>query len=51
MMPNPCGIITAANAPWSRRNAISISVDCAAPQSVEATVKPATPARNRRRRP
>ena len=51
MMPKPWGIISAANAPWTRRKAISISVDCAAPHSAEAMVKPATPSRKSLRRP
>ena len=51
MIPKPCGIRSAANRPWTRRAAISVPVVGASPHSTDEAVKPATPIRNRRRRP
>ena len=42
----PCGIITAPKSPWSTRQPISISGDCARPQSSDAAVNPTAPVRN-----
>ena len=50
-IPKPCGIIAAAQRPWSSRNAISVPGDQASEHSAELSVKPATPSRNMRRRP
>ena len=51
IIPNPCGIISAPNAPCSTRKAISTSGEGAAAQAADITVKPAEPIRNSRRRP
>ena len=51
MIPKPCGIMIAAQAPWSSRAAISAPEVGARPHSSEAIAKPATPSRNIRRRP
>jgi hypothetical protein len=51
MMDRIWGIIVAAMAPWSTRAATSSSGLWAAAHATEATVKPATPIRNRRLRP
>ena len=51
IIPKPCGIRTAPNAPWSARVAISIPGDTASALSTDAAVKPAIPIMKRRRRP
>ena len=50
-IPKPWGIMIAAKTPWISRVAISMPGLWAAPQSALASVKPATPRMNRRRRP
>ncbi len=51
MMPKPCGIISAAERPCSRRKAISTPVLGAIPHSSDEAVKPTMPRMKRRRRP
>jgi hypothetical protein len=51
IMASPCGIITAPNPPCSTRNAIIEAGSHASPHSSEATVNPAAPITNIRRRP
>ncbi len=51
MIDMTCGTISAAAAPWRRREPASISALTASPQAVEARVKPATPSWNVRLRP
>ena len=50
-MASPCGIITAPNAPCSTRKAISAPAVGASAESSDATVNPAMPMMNIRRRP
>ena len=47
----PCGIITDPNRPWNTRATIRNPALGASPQASDATVKPAIPSRNSRRRP
>ena len=51
MMPSPCGIISAPNAPCSARLPINISGEAARAHSAEPSVNPAAPSRNNSRRP
>ena len=51
IIPKPCGISSAPNAPCTARSAISASGEGAAAHSAEAAVKPTIPTMNRRRRP
>ena len=51
IIPKPCGIRTAPNAPCSARVAISICGETASAESSEAPVKPAIPIMKSRRRP
>ena len=51
MIPNPWGIMIAANAPWTSRAAISTPVEGATPQTIELSVKPTRPISMIRRRP
>jgi hypothetical protein len=51
IIPKPCGIRTAPNAPCSARVAINIAGETASADRADATVNPAIPIMNRRRRP
>jgi hypothetical protein len=51
IIPKPCGIRTAPNAPCSTRAAIRKLDEGAAAHSADAAVKPTMPIMNRRRRP
>jgi hypothetical protein len=51
MIPKPCGIRIAANAPCSSREATSMPGEAAMPHRTLAATKPAEPIRNNRRRP
>ena len=46
-----CGMVAAAPAPWTNRAAMSTPALGANPHTAEASVKTATPATNRFRRP
>jgi hypothetical protein len=50
-MPKPCGMRSAAAAPWARRQPMSISGLTANAHAVEARTKPIAPMTNRRLRP
>lgn len=51
MIPSPCGMRSAPNAPCTARVAISAPALGASAHAAEASVKPAMPTRNMRRRP
>ena len=50
-IPSPCGISSAAAAPWARRKPISISGLCANAHAIDAATKPSEPSTNSRLRP
>jgi hypothetical protein len=51
IIPNPWGIISAPKEPCTTRRTIKIVDEGAAAQTADASVNPAEPMRNRRRRP
>src|SRR5690349_10744514 len=51
IIPKPCGMSSAPNAPWTTRAAIRVPGVGAAAHSADAVVKPTIPTMNTRRRP
>ena len=51
MIPNPCGISSAAAPPCASRQAISISGETANAHAIDAITNPIAPSTNRRLRP
>ena len=51
MIPRPCGIRSAAAAPWASRQAISIVGLTANAHATDAATKPSAPITNSRLRP